>query len=271
MSTQIVNISSAFADLQENPVHSVVVGRRDSQMIFGEELETTGATSGEWVEGISVLDGYQGWVHGSHLTSSQVQTTHAVNLRMAGAHPQPSFKTKASLTLTFMSRVAIETSLVPEKGFVAIRGPDEPLWVAEEHLIAIDDLKSKPADIVDTALMFNGCYYGYGGRSFSGLDCSAVIQLALQRNGIFCPRDTDQQMPVLGESVELSDVQRGDIVYFPGHVGIMVDPENILNATVRHMQTIIEPLTVLKEKYSHEGAPAILDIRRIDPPAAKLV
>ena len=263
MSTSILNISAPFARLQDRPGQHDQISRRDSQMIFGEEFEVSHVKDG-WAQGRSVLDGYEGWVSADNLTDEKIDTTHAVDVRMTNVYPEPDFKTYPSLTMTFMSRVKTDmTNAIG--GFAPIVHEGKTLWVPDNHLIGLEDLQSNPADTVDTMIMFKDTSYIYGGRTAWGVDCSALIQLALQRNGLFCPRDTDQQMPVLGESVALADIKRGDLVYFPGHVGAMVDAENILNATVREMKSVIEPLHEMAEYYRGNGADPILDIRRIGP------
>ncbi len=261
MSTQILNITSPFAELKEHPVHKEKIDRRDSQMILGEAFEVAHVRDG-WARGVSLLDGYEGWVECHHLSNEKIDTTHAVTLRLSNAYPQPDFKTHPSLTMTFMSRVKANPMEAID-GFLPISHQDQTLWVPENHLLPLADLSTNPADPVETAKMFDGSSYIYGGRTAWGMDCSALIQVALQRNGIFCPRDADMQMPVLGESVALSNIQRGDLVYLPGHVGMMVDSENVIDATVLCMKTIVEPLSVLIERYKVEAADPILDIRRI--------
>ena len=258
---KIVRIFSAVANLQEHPGDQDHIGRRDSQLLHGEQFEIQSVQDG-WAFGRSVLDGYTGHVRLTDIDSHRITPTHAVATIHTNTYRQPDFKTKPSLTLSFMSRVAINPDRT-ENGFVALKGVKD-VWIPQSHLIALKDLKKNPADIVETAQMFSGTPYIYGGRSARGIDCSGLVQIALQRNGIACPRDADQQQDVIGSAVELKDLRRGDIVYFPGHVGIMVDDSNILNATVRHMKVVTEPLADMLGHYG-DGERAILSVRRLVP------
>lgn len=258
--SRLCKVFTAAAALQESPGDHLCIGRRDSQLLHGEEFRVEEIKNG-WARGVSLLDGYEGWVKLEVLREAARPATHAVDTRMTQIYPAPNFKTYPGLTLSFMSRVIVSGEAVD--GFVPVND-EKTAWVPEGHLIALKDRADNPRDIVDTALSFEGTPYIYGGRAAWGLDCSALVQLAAQRNGVFCPRDTDQQVAMLGESVGIEEIQRGDIVYFPGHVGIMVDRENCLNATMRHMRTVIEPLAHLERIYEHDEGEPILDVRRLD-------
>jgi hypothetical protein len=212
----------------------------------------------DWAFGSSELDFYTGWVEDVHLGMLKDKPTHAVVCLMTNTYNTPDFKTPPVETLSFMSRVTVEPSIVKD-GFIMLR--DSLLWVPENHLIAIDTLSANPADIIDTALMFSNCPYLYGGRSASGIDCSGLVQLALQRNGLYCPRDSNQQESVIGTAVPLYDLKGGDIIFFPGHVGIMKDTLNLINATTRHMKVMVEPLDDLIQTY---GPPTA--VRRLTSP-----
>jgi cell wall-associated NlpC family hydrolase len=96
-------------------------------------------------------------------------------------------------------------------------------------------------DFVDVAEKFVGTPYLWGGRSAFGLDCSGLVQIALQAVGVDAPRDSDMQQAELGEGVKDS-LTRGDLVILDGHVGIMLNGENVLHANVHHMAVVSEPL-----------------------------
>lgn len=253
----LCEVFKAAASLQEVPGRQPAIGRRDSQLLYGEEFLIEEERSG-WSRGRSVLDDYQGWVKSDALRPLEKKATHIVDARMTHIYPAPSFKTRPDLMLSFMSRLHVSGEAVG--GFIPVC-PKGKSWVPENHIVSLSGIAGNPRDIVDTALSFEGAPYLYGGRAAWGADCSALVQLAAKRNGITSPRDSDQQMTQLGTAIDRSALARGDAVYFKGHVGIMIDKDNIINATVRHMKTIIEPLADLESRY--EGG--ILGIRRFAP------
>jgi len=97
-------------------------------------------------------------------------------------------------------------------------------------------------DYVAVAEQFLGVPYVWGGKTFQGLDCSGLIQTALQAMSIGCPRDTDMQEQTLGRSVPHDQLTRGDLVFWKGHVGVMRDAVTLLHANAYFMQVTSESL-----------------------------
>jgi cell wall-associated NlpC family hydrolase len=86
----------------------------------------------------------------------------------------------------------------------------------------------------------------------------------LERGGIACLRDTDMQEKSAGESIpiNLSSLKRGDLVFWKGHVGIMIDGARLLHANAFHMATAIEPLSEAAARIEAAGLP-VTSVRRI--------
>jgi cell wall-associated NlpC family hydrolase len=127
--------------------------------------------------------------------------------------------------------------------------------VISRHLTEV----TKPArDFVSVAERFLGTPYLWGGRSRLGLDCSALVQLSLAAAGVDAPRDSDMQQAELGTTVlipaDLEGLQRGDLVFWPGHVAIMSDAVMMVHANAHHMAVAIEPLEAATRRISRTGA-----------------
>jgi cell wall-associated NlpC family hydrolase len=112
------------------------------------------------------------------------------------------------------------------------------LYLPAQHIAPVT---AKQADFVTVAEAFLGAPYLWGGKTSLGIDCSGLVQVALQAAGRACPRDTDMQEAALGEPVTLADLRRGDLVYWKGHVAIARDAETIVHANAHHMMVAIEP------------------------------
>ena len=82
--------------------------------------------------------------------------------------------------------------------------------------------------------------YVWGGKTAAGLDCSGLIQTALAAGGIAAPRDTDMQERALGRAIDAKNLQRGDLVFWKGHMGVMLDGARLLHANAFHMEVSIE-------------------------------
>ena len=121
------------------------------------------------------------------------------------------------------------------------------------------------ADPVDVALSYLDMPYVWGGRGGVGIDCSGLVQCAFAAAGISAPRDSDMQMKSLGEALaDDQPLKRGDLVFLPGHVGIMRDATHLIHANLHHGKTVVEALDIVAQRYAsaHEGV-GIIARRRL--------
>jgi len=121
-------------------------------------------------------------------------------------------------------------------------------------------------DIVAEAKRFCDAPYLWGGRSVDGLDCSALIQLVLQAAGVPCPRDSDLQRAILGISIPRAELQAGDLVFFPGHVGMMIDENFLIHANQTHQRVTINPLEEVVKSFLPQYPDPILACKRLKFP-----
>jgi cell wall-associated NlpC family hydrolase len=143
--------------------------------------------------------------------------------------------------LSFLSRVSATQNTADN--FTQI---EEGQWVYTKHISPLDGAY----DLADIASLYIGTPYRFGGRSMFGIDCSGLIQNCLIAKSFSdIPRDTKDQEDSFGKPVKKQDLQRNDIVFFKGHVGIMLNKTKIINATERHMITLIEDLKDLEKIY----------------------
>ncbi len=225
-----------------------------NQLLYGERIEVL-ENKNDWLKIRSIHDDYEGFTE-SRYVSEHFQKHHKVRVPITSLYDKPDFKIPVRHPLYFGS--PLSTLDKRENGFIQLGNQG---WVFEAHLMKIEDTLP---DFVETALMFLHSPYQWGGRSAMGIDCSGLVQMAMMAAGMKCPRDSRQQADALGQSIEFGDtiqyaqIQRGDLVFFKGHVGIMTDKDYILNATARSMDTRIEPLETVSDFYD-----GIIGVRRI--------
>jgi hypothetical protein len=207
--------------------------RQTTQALFGETVTVYEEHDG-WVWGQIETDGYVGYLRLDTLWGETPEPTHRVSAIRTFLFPEPDLKSPTLDVLSLTSRVAVAGE---KNGFAEL---EQGGWVFMKHLAGLGDVAP---DYVATARKLTGVPYLWGGKTSMGLDCSGLVQVALDAAGLSVPRDSDQQAKSIGEAVaDTSELRRGDIVFFPGHVGIMTGPDLLLHANAFHMMVTEEPL-----------------------------
>ena len=201
-------------------------------------------------------DGYVGYVHEGALTEQVREPTHMVRAIGTFLYPEPDIKSAPWMHLSITASLAIA-----EEGATFCRLADGG-HVPARHVI---DRTRFAADFVSVAERFVGVPYAWGGKTRLGVDCSGLVQVAMQAAGHVCPRDSDMQQAEVGEEVpiheRLDNLQRGDLVFWKGHVGIMTDAFLLLHANAHHMAVVLEPLNTAVDRITRAGSP-LTAIRR---------
>ncbi|MEZ5923546.1 MAG: NlpC/P60 family protein [Hyphomicrobiaceae bacterium] len=242
-------VVAGLASLRRRPE---AASRQDTEVLFGEPVTVFETRDGwAWVQLAS--DGYVGYVAADQLGPLHV-ATHKVVAERTFLYPEPDIKSPATAALSLGSVLTVTESVgtllaLASGGFVVAR-----------HAAPVDNAEP---DFVAVAERLVGIPYLWGGKSTKGLDCSGLVQLAMQAAGLPCPRDSDMQAVGLGAAVAKdTPLRRGDLVFWPGHVGIMVNDVSLLHANGHHMQVVIEPLAEAVDRIAGTGV-LVSDVRRL--------
>ncbi|WP_369061643.1 NlpC/P60 family protein [Caulobacter sp. 73W] len=202
------------------------------QLLFGEAFDVL-EEAGGFCWGQAARDGYVGFVDCAALAPVGELATHRVCAIRTYAFSKPDIKSKPAGLYSLNALVAVEAR---EGRFAKAAGGG---WFIEAHLAPLGEFDSDPAAVAER---FIGAPYQWGGRESLGLDCSGLIQQALYACGRSCPRDTDMQAASLGEPITQDQLRRGDLVFWKGHVVMMLDETRIIHANAHFMDVTIEPL-----------------------------
>ncbi len=202
------------------------------QLLFGEAFDVL-EEAGGFCWGQAARDGYVGFVESAALAPGGELATHRVSAIRTYAFSKPDIKSKPAGLYSLNALVTVEAR---EGRFAKAAGGG---WFIEAHLAPLGEFDSDPAAVAER---FIGAPYQWGGRESLGLDCSGLIQQALYACGRSCPRDTDMQAADLGEPITQDQLRRGDLVFWKGHVVMMLDETRIIHANAHFMNVTIEPL-----------------------------
>lgn len=221
---------------------------QDSELLFGEIFTVYDRKDG-WAWGQAARDLYVGYVRENAL-DRPFATNVTVTTLMAPVFSAADLKTPVRDLLPMNAAVPV---LARDSDYVNIgRG-----FVHQRHL-----LPQTEKDFVAIAERFLGAPYVWGGKTAAGLDCSGLIQTALQAVGKAAPRDTDMMEKALGDVVALVDVRRGDLVYWKAHMGVMLDETRLLHANAFHMMVAVEPLTEAIARFEAVAGP-VTSVKRL--------
>lgn len=204
----------------------------DTELLFGEDVTVFERADGWcWVKAAS--DGYVGYLPEEALSEIQAEPTHIVTVQRTFVYPEPELRKPYKGILSMGSRVRIVSEAEARGNHYVVL--EDGTAIFSKHVQPIS--AGIGGDYIDIAARFIETPYLWGGRSGLGIDCSGLIQLAMQMTGRTAPRDTDMQAAGLGEVIDRSELRHGDLVFWKGHVAIMEDPQTILHAN-GHTMTV---------------------------------
>jgi cell wall-associated NlpC family hydrolase len=227
----------------------------DTELLFGEDFTVYDRADG-WAWGQSRHDGYVGYTPADALAGDQVAPTHRVTALRSFVQPAPELKRPPEYWLSMNALVAVAEA---RDRYCRLSTGG---WVPSAHLAPIG---AAAADPVAVARRFFGVPFLWGGRTSLGLDCSGLVQLAVEAAGTRCPRDSDVQATTLGRAVDPTDpggFAPGDLIFLPDHVGFFEDGGLLLHANAYDMAVSLQPL---QEVLAREKPHGITAVRRLAP------
>lgn len=223
-----------------------------SELLFGESVLVL-ADKNEWFHVTAVHDGYKGYIESANCDFSETASTHRVSTRATCLFEKPDIKSALVQRLVFGSELTVvATDVKDPNGVGCFYQTDGGSFVWAAHCLK----KSTSLQLTMTDIArenYLNTPYLWGGRSTDGCDCSGMVQMLAMATGIKIPRDSIDQETALTSTVEFYDRKTEDLIFWPGHVGILSSTDTLLHATAHSMCCCEEPL---KQVIQRAGTPS---------------
>jgi cell wall-associated NlpC family hydrolase len=251
---RLMEVVDAQAPLRHEPRPDAPLA---TEVLKGERVTIYDTDAEGFAWGQLAADHYVGWLPDNALKPAGAAPTHKVAALRTFAFPGPSIKLPPLESLPFGAKLAV--ARIEDRMAVTQGGA----YVPAPHLAPAGE---NERDFVAVAERFLGVPYLWGGKTALGIDCSGLVQVALTACGIACPRDSDMQEGTLGAPptarADFSELQRGDLVFWKGHVAIVREHGSFIHANAFHMAVAIEPIAEAVVRIRGAGSD-IASVRRM--------
>ncbi len=228
------HVTAHFADLRSRPDTGA---GPETQVLYGHTVVVFDEHNGwSWVQRRG--DGYVGYLQSELLAEGDAPATHMVLAPRSFLYPGPDLKLHRCGYRSIGSRLDVIDETETRGTRYAVL--DDGSCIVAKHLIEIGDWQSDPVAVAETLLH---APYLWGGDTGFGLDCSGLVFLSNMLCGNTVLRDSDMQTDTIGEEIEqdFNALQRGDLVFWKGHTGMMADEAMLLHANGNTMNVALEP------------------------------
>ena len=221
-----------------------------TQMIFGDSFTIIKETN-RWLKIKIKEDNYSGFIRNKNY-KVYLKSTHKINKLKAKIYMFPNKKKKIA-ELAYGSKIKV---IEKQSKFLRFNKG----WVSQNETKPI---MYKEKDLFKQISMFKNIKYKWGGKSFKGIDCSALIQICINFNNKYCPRDAKDQLRYFKKNVRLKSIKKNDIIYWKGHVAVAISSKRLIHAYGPMKKTLIMGINQTIEKISSTANLKVIGIKRL--------
>ncbi len=222
-----------------------------TQLLYGDSFKIIKKT-GSWIKIKNNLDSYKGFIKKRNFPPNK-KNTHKVYNLFANLYTKPNVKFKIKKKISFGSKIRVKEKKNKFYKF-------DNYWIKKNDLKTI---KYKTNDIFKDLNKFVGTKYTWGGKCFTGVDCSALVQIFINFNNKFCPRDSKDQAIYFKKKIKLKNIRKNDLIFWKGHVAIAISNRNLIHAYGPLKKTIIMPIKKTIDRIYKTANLKVIGIRRI--------
>ena len=222
-----------------------------TQLLYGDTFKKIKKT-GVWIKIKNDRDNYKGYIKNNKFPYNQ-KNTHKICSVSTALHSKPNSNNKIKKKLSFGSEIKV----LKKKGNCY---KFDNFWINKK------DLKEKNYKIIDAfknIKKFINIKYKWGGKHFSGMDCSGLIQLLLNYNNKYCPRDARDQIKYFKKRINLKNIRKNDLIFWKGHVAVAISKHKLIHAYGPLKKILVMPISKTIEKIYKTAGLKVIGIRRI--------
>jgi len=222
-----------------------------TQLLYGETFKKIKKNE-SWIKIKNDSDNYKGYIKKKKFLSKK-RNTHKIFNLSAKLYTNPSSKYKIKKKLSFGSRINVTEKRNHYYKF-------DNLWVNKKDL---KEINFKTKDVFKNIKKFVNTKYKWGGKHFGGIDCSALVQLFLNFNNRFCPRDTKDQIKYFTKKIKLRNIKKNDLIFWKGHVAVVLSKRELIHAYGPYKKTVVMPIRKTIDRIYKTANLKVIGIRRI--------
>ena len=197
-----------------------------SQMIYGESFSILKRSRG-WLKIKMKEDQYKGYIKNKNFNFF-LKPTHKISVLKAKVYKFPNKMNKVNL-IPYGSKIRV---LAKKGGFLKFSKG----WINKKDVKPISFIERDPFKRIN---IYKNVKYKWGGKSFKGIDCSGLVQVFLNFNNKFCPRDAKDQVRYFKKNVNLKNIKKNDIIYWKGHVAVAISNKKLIHAYGPMKKTVV--------------------------------
>ena len=206
-----------------------------SQILYGEKFKILSKSKG-WLKIKTSSDRYIGFIIDENYLYEYKPTHKISNLK---ANIFNKLKNKTKYFLSFASKILI---IQENKKFVEF---EKNKWIEKKNIKKIDHIEKNYLKILK---LFLKTKYLWGGKTYKGIDCSAILQLIYYYNNKYYPRDTKDQIKYSIKNSKRKIFKKGDIIFWKGHVAICINSKKLIHAYGPENRVLVMPIKETIEK-----------------------
>ena len=220
-----------------------------TQMIYGDSFSVS-KKSKKWLKIKIKEDNYKGYIVNKKY-SNFLKPTHKVNTLKAKIFRSP-YKIKKK-EISFGSKIKVTDN---NSNFFKFKNG----WIKKDD---VKPISYREKDFFNKINSFKNIRYKWGGKSFKGIDCSALIQIFLNFNNKFCPRDAKDQVKYFKKNIKLRNIRKNDIIYWKGHVAVALSNKKLIHAYGPEKKTLVMNINKTLERIEKTAKLNVIGVRRV--------